>query len=408
MQSYEALKKRAKSGDVKSQFELGKCSNDYKEAAKWITKAAEQGYAEAINFLDTIYSDDHSANLLFDVVDRKVDNYFYDDDATAVLYDMERIWGKEDAEREGEEGEYCAMQFYVGLLYFNNNKRRRALKWWLKAAEIGTDAGKLNYPSPEDDSEECSVVLESLKRIVDSSFATGALYYLRGGGARDYEEAAKHFLKAAKENTSNDYDGLAQARIMLCSIYSEGQAPIDRSVEVLQYYFYAKINAASLEINKILSDKSTVKEIKLAYYRYHSSPPCGNLSENRKESDTILEKEKNNLIGNLAKKGIPAARYELEKAMRLYKQGAEHGYTDALYQYANIHRNNLLESQDYKKEFKWLLGQIAKFSLHGSNNNFSYLTEYDHWDGDPYNTEPDLFDNSPEPDRPGPGDDVPF
>ena len=123
----------AKQGDAQAQYTLGKMytkgdvvRQDYKEALKWYTKSAEQGYLEAQDFLGSLYSngeldgikvpqDYKEAVKWFRLVAEQGDRH--------AQYRLGTIYS--DGLREGQDG------LRVGQDY------KEALKWYTKSAEQG-------------------------------------------------------------------------------------------------------------------------------------------------------------------------------------------------------------------------------------------------------------------------------
>jgi len=73
----EELKERAIEGDVEAQYELGMRyllgrgeEEDYKKAAKWITKAAEQGHTHAEFNLGWMYYEGLGVTQNYDAADK--------------------------------------------------------------------------------------------------------------------------------------------------------------------------------------------------------------------------------------------------------------------------------------------------------------------------------------------------
>jgi TPR repeat protein len=387
------LTEKAEAGDLDAQYTLGRMyydgqdvPKDCKKAAKWIAKAAGQQLTEAKEFFDHIYGNDqekddgHDCNNL-----DSPDDYWWDPDEfehthpDATREEYEKWYADEYELRHPEEDEEepyscdynppgdAEMQFNIGLVYFNGKDvvqdTSKALKWWFRAAEqeqLNRNPSVFDYCLPKEDSEAVSY-LENLG-FRSSDFMTGTYYYLGKGVKRDYEKALRHFKMCAEIITNDEsfYNGLAQAQIMIGSIYNDGKAPIDLNFEACEYYFLAKMNGASFEISKALSDIFTTDDINVAHSMLRPTA----------EQEKIVMLEKTKLVVKLAKNGCPDAQYELGRikqnqteALKWYKKAAEQGNGKALHECAKIYKSATLVPKDYKKEFKWLVEQITKLSL---------------------------------------------
>ena len=156
----EAVKlfsKAAEQGHIKAQYYLGVCyyngsgvEKDYTQAVKWYRKAAEQGDADAENDLGFCYENGYGV---------------------AEDYTQAVKWYRKAA----EQGDATA-QINLGVCYFNGQgvaeDYTEAVKWLRKAAEQGHAVGQ---------------------------YILGVCYFNGQGVAEDYTEAVKWLRKAAEQ-----------------------------------------------------------------------------------------------------------------------------------------------------------------------------------------------------------------
>ena len=116
----------AKQGDAQAQYTLGEMytkgevvRQDYKEALKWYTKAAEQGHLEAQKFLGSLH-------------------YYGDMDGIKVPQDDKELlkWYTKAAEQGDKYAQYRLGTIYSGGLRVGQDYKE-ALKWHTKSAEQG-------------------------------------------------------------------------------------------------------------------------------------------------------------------------------------------------------------------------------------------------------------------------------
>ncbi len=163
------LQAKAESGDADAQYQLGTLyydkgynkditedfinagvSEDYKQAAHWYLKAAEQGHAGAQSSLGRLYS------IGFGVTE--------DDKQAAHWY----LKAAEQGHAEAQNSLGIAYEFGDGV----EEDDKQAAHWYLKAAEQGDDGGQ---------------------------HLLGTLYYNGEGVPQDFKQAEHWFLKAAEQ-----------------------------------------------------------------------------------------------------------------------------------------------------------------------------------------------------------------
>jgi predicted Zn finger-like uncharacterized protein len=152
----------ANNGDANAQLNLGRCyyyAQDYKKAAKWYAKAAEQGLADA---------------------QWRLGSMFHEGQGVTQDYNEAVKWYTKAAE-QGEPNAQCNLgaMFYTGQGVTQNYNE--AVKWYTKAAEQGeTDA-------------QCNL---------------GAMFYKGQGVTQNYNEAMKWYTKAAELGNIQAKDNL--------------------------------------------------------------------------------------------------------------------------------------------------------------------------------------------------------
>ncbi len=228
VEDFERCLPLAKQGLASAQFALGLMyfeglgvPQDYKEAVKWIRKAAGQGDAGAQRYLSHIYLK-----------------------GLGVPQDYKEAvkWCRKAAEQG-----FAASQYGLGLMYFQGlgvpQDYKEAVKWYRKAAEQGWVLAQLHL----------------------------GVTYSEGFG--DYKEAVKWYRKAAEQ-------GLSSAQSLLGSAYSNGISVPQNYVESYAWY---NISAAQGDedaskgrdvVAKKLSLEALAKaqELSKEYYKKYVEP----------------------------------------------------------------------------------------------------------------------------------------
>ena len=178
----------AEQGNAWAQMALGKGSRNDEISIFWLTKAAEQGLAEAQYWLADKY--EHLANG-FHRID--ADGNRYDEDCPIedrVRYLSEAVkWYRASAVQGNDSA-----QFFLGGLYFNGNGVEKdiaeGVKWWRKAAEQGD---------------------------TDAQYNLGLCYCNGDGVEKDVVEAVKWWREAAEQGYS-----MAEYNLAACYFHGEG------------------------------------------------------------------------------------------------------------------------------------------------------------------------------------------
>jgi uncharacterized protein len=290
--------------DAESQFCLALKhydNADYKEAAKWLIKAAEQGHPKAKDISEEIY--EGGLCKYQNTVDEVLGSYDPDNslgprDKFEQLYpdgdDIEfSNWYMEEDEHSMEEAsediavrnkisdkriKYARMRFNVGLIYFNgkdvNRDYNKAFKWWIKDITYGSsyyegfysfDTELFDYDNaaacaayhyigfngrniPIDYQKAFNIAIANAEdREAASQFILGALYYMGQGVKQNYKEAGRWLIKAAEK-------GYPEAQIVLGFMCERGQVGIgsleDGLVEAYQWYLMAGLRGANINEDK--------------------------------------------------------------------------------------------------------------------------------------------------------------
>jgi TPR repeat protein len=200
-----AIIEKANEGDLFWMTRLGTLYNfgfgvkeDYKEAAKWYSKAADRGYAFAQFNLGVMYENGLGVKQ---------------DYAVALkLYQKAVEQGDVDAE------------FKMGVMYANGFGVERnyteALKWYTKAASYG---------------------------YADAQYNIGVLYANGLGVDKNFEEAIKWYKKAADQ-------GFPDAEYNLAVMYAKGQGVKKDNEEAVRWYKLAAKKGVE-EAQKLLRKK---------------------------------------------------------------------------------------------------------------------------------------------------------
>jgi TPR repeat protein len=238
------LKPLAEQGDAEAQFNLGSLyyqgwgvPQDYREAAKWLRKAAEQNHGFAQATLGTIYAegvqgvieaDYPQALMWFILATARGDGEAREfRDSLAMRMTPKQITEAQMLAREfkpqdayakslrelkqlAEKGD-AAAQFKIGLIYYSGQGVARdyleALKWFREAA---------------------------LQKHSLARYNVGYMYAKGEGTPQDYVEAAKWYRQAAEQ-------GNQLAQYNLGYMYEKGQGVLADEVQALMWYNLASI-----------------------------------------------------------------------------------------------------------------------------------------------------------------------
>ena len=232
--SIETLLKKAESGDPNSQLALAKkyfdgrkgIPQDYNEAVKWFTKAAQQGLADAQNNLGEMYDNGQG---------------------TPQDYNEAVKW----LTKAAQQG-HAKAQNNLGLMYYKgqgvSQDYNQTVKWFTKAAQQGHAKAQYNLGLmhakgrgvPQNYDEMVKWFTKAaIQGIPEAQFNLGVIYFNGLSVTEDYREAANWFTKAAAQ-------GMAEAQFNIGLMYYEGQGvPQDYKVAAK---WYTKAAAQGLDI----------------------------------------------------------------------------------------------------------------------------------------------------------------
>lgn len=233
-QSKSELLRRAKAGNAEAQCDLGDAyyygftgyKEDYNQAVKWYTKAANQGHAKAQDQLGCCY--------------------MFGKGVTTDNREAEKWFRKSAA--QGFNGAY----FSLGLLYENMDKNKAiywfkkcADDWWAtrgkidetstrKLRELGVEyhPGGSSYSSSNNDKFANRVKIASdpdNPTDPKEQLALAFRYYGGDGVAKDYSKAVYWSKKAAEQ-------GLAVAQTFYGSLYESGKG-VSKNYEQAVYWY---------------------------------------------------------------------------------------------------------------------------------------------------------------------------
>jgi len=182
---------------------------DYKEAFKWFSKAADQGDASAQYFLGGMY---------------------YSGEGVEQDYKQAFKWHTKAA----DQGDASA-QFSLGVMYSKGQgveqDYKEAFKWFSKAADQGDASAQFNL---------------------------GVMYYEGQGVEQDYKQAFKWHTKAADQ-------GVAGAQFNLGQMYWQGRGVVEDFVEAYKWFLLAGMNGSDVSaVKESLKKEMTPAQIAAA------------------------------------------------------------------------------------------------------------------------------------------------
>lgn len=385
----EAVKlwsKAAEQGNAEAQRELGRCycigngvAQDYAKACKWYRKAAEQGHAAAQNALGERYR--RGQGVTQDYVEackwykkaaeqgdanaqNNLGGCYYWGDGVAQDYDEAYKWYRKAAEQG-----HVRAQNDLGVCYANGQgvvqDYVEACKWYRKAAEQGNVYAQKNL---------------------------GGCYYYGNGLAENNDEAYKWYRKAADQGYAD-----AQRMVGECNYYGYGVKK--NNGEAYKWYRKAAEQGdviAQRMVGACYEDGLGVTQDEdEAYKWYKKAAGQGDVIAQRKVgiyylgigvfADVAYEKEGYEWLRKAADQGDAEAQFglggyhmlsmtamigkameedddeieeeeingEMEKAYKWYMKAAEQGYAEAQYTIGTFYENGTWVEQDDAKALEW-------------------------------------------------------
>ena len=302
------LSNLALKGDAKAQNELGDkyyFAGEYKKAAKWYKKSAEQGDASAQFYLGWMYTKERGvaqnyvqATYLFD--DSPQSNLglmYYNGQGVAQNYTQAAKWFKKSA-KQG----HAKAQYNLGLMYDNGwgvaQKYTQAVYWYKKSAEQGYAKAQSNL---------------------------GVMYgYGNGQGvARSYAQAVYWFKKSAEQ-------GVALAQFNLGWMHAMGLGVAQNNTQVDKWLKTQNYTQAA---------KWFKKSAKQAHYWYKKSAEQGDASAQYN-------------LGLMYYNGQGVAQ-NYTQAAKWYKKSAEQGHASAQFNLSLMYSEGRGVAQNYTQAAKW-------------------------------------------------------
>lgn len=213
----------------------------YTEAVKWVSKAAEQGFAPAQGYLGWCYYHDcygvrkdlleavrwfRKAAEQGDINAQTMLGFCYHKGQGIKQNYVEAAkWYRKAAEQgDGSAQSYLAAFYYHGLGV--NQDCTEAVKWSRKAAEQGMATSQyllgIHYYTGDGVKQDYTEAVKWFRKAAeqgdsDAQYQLGICYYNGVGVSRDYDKAVKWYRKAAELGNAN-----AQYELAKCYTYGHG------------------------------------------------------------------------------------------------------------------------------------------------------------------------------------------
>lgn len=356
-QWYKAL---AEYGYADAQFKLANCyyegsdiSKNLEKAFEWYSKSAEQGYSDAQYCLGNLYylgdgvpKDVSKAVKWFSKsaeqgnVDAQVNlgRCYYDNksDLRGIKKALD-LW-RNAAQKGNSQALYC-----IGRCYYDGKKYKEAIKFWTVSAEHGnTDAiysmGNCYYWGEGVSKDLRTAAKWYLKsmffgRNAEAAYRYGNCCYY---GFKDYDLAARHYEKAAKQ-------GHAGAQYCLGKCYEKGEG-VERDFKVAVRWYRKSAEQGYVDAQYCLG---------ICYFYgqgakqdYEKGIKWYEKAAEQENSDAQYE------LGHCYYNGKGIVQ-NLVKAIQWYTRSAEHGNAKAQYCLGNCYFNGEGANQDFEKAAMW-------------------------------------------------------
>ena len=305
------LLKKAESGDPSSQFALAKkyfdgkkgVPQDYNEAVKWYTKAAEQGLADAQNNLGEMYGNaqgvpkdyneavkwfTRSAEQGYAKAQNNLGLMYYKSEGVPQDYNKAVKWFAKAAEQG-----HAKAQYNLSLMYAKGQgvpqNYDETVKWLTRAAAQGIAEAQFNlgliysngYGVTEDYREAANWFTKAAAQgVPEAQFNIGLMYYEGDGVPQDYKAAAKWYTKAAAQ-------GIAVAQYNLGLMYYKGDGVAKDYVESYKWFLLAAMNGNrdAQRLKEFLRTKMTSSQMEESQQRVNRVKKIkGFLAEKEKDS----------------------------------------------------------------------------------------------------------------------------
>ena len=355
--------KLAKSGDIRSQFSLGKIYEkglgvlaDQKLALYWYSQVAEKNYPSAQYKVATFYELGNGVKI---DLDKAIE--WYEKSA-------ENVYGKAQY-KLGELflfGPKKYLNTKLGLTYLDKASKQNIPEAQITLAKIYLDG--INVEANED---KAIYYLEqsAINHNDEAQFMLGDILLKKGSVSDGIK-----FLEKSSEQ------GNASAQLLLMKIYSEGKAipsSLDRSFE---YAIKASENnhpEAQFLLGKIYQDpKSKFFDVEKSFLSIHSSADQGYVPAQLEMARLLIKGQSVNQdiqkamswLDRAAKSGSSIAKYELANryiygqslirnvllGLKLLKESAQGDYAPAQYLYSKLLDEGDIVVKDEQESFFWL------------------------------------------------------
>ncbi len=293
--AYKCYEKAAKSDNVSAQICMGKAyanGGNYKEAAKWYNRAAEQGNEKANDYLKWMY-----------------------EGGKGYIFDFKRI--REIHKQAAKEKDAIA-QYHLGWIYeYGAGVLRdgvKAVEWYTKAAEQGHKIAQFRlawiyergkkyiFEIKRDYKKAVEWYKKSAGHYLRANYKLGVMYENGYGVDQNYKKAAEYYFKAA---IFDDVDALYN----LSWLYAYGQGVERDYIMAIHYYSKAAENGHTKAMRHLGWFKDYKPNEKIKDYR----KIIENLQKEAESGDDYAQ----NLLGEMFENGCGVAQ-DYEKAISWY------------------------------------------------------------------------------------------
>lgn len=344
-ESIEDDKKLALGGNIKKQLELGQrykngigVEQDYKEACKWYTMAANSGNnIDAVFNLAQLYQYQHK--MILEKEKKRTETA--QSDEVEKVKERETGKGKEkEKDNDNDNEERPEGKDQDNLLEQAIDLYEQALKNGHPAAPY--ELGKLYYKNLINVQEG------------NSTSTSKAISLFKVSAHRDYPQAAYQLGKLAQEAKNNSdaiewYKKAAQqnhvkAQLELANIYYEGKLVLTDLNTGKKYYkgpAHAGYSKAMIGLGNIYYDgKDSKKNYKKAFKWYQQAAV--------KEDKIAYYK-----LGKMYEKGKSLKRKDYHLAFQYYQMAAKLKCREAEFKLGEMYERGLVTEKDFKKAREW-------------------------------------------------------
>jgi len=332
----EYFRKAAEDGHADAQFKFGilhgkglGVAKNKEESLRWLGKAAGQGHAGAKKELGLIKRGE-------EITEEKIKPEDQEESLVSIRY---------EAENGNPE-----MQYQLGKIYCNGTGVQQdyaeAVKWTKMAAEQRHVLGQYNMghlylfgKGVEKDSKEAMRWFKKAAEQgdIDAQYTLGVAYCKGDGVERDYNEAAKRFRKAAEH-------GHIDAQCLLGALYNDGKGVKKDDHKAVEWYRKAAEQGdAGAQYNLGIAyfiGKGVTGNFTKAVEWFDKAVEQGEENAISKTEEIRKEIIKNAEVGNVAAQSTLAKLYlqgsfglpqDVEKAVTWLRLAAEQGDEDCQY-----------------------------------------------------------------------------